>query len=312
MNTEVFRKTQAPMLAIERDRLSGVSPFVPMKPAHRRLVVGFFLLYLFGIILLALVNQTIGAELVVPALFLAIVVQLVPLIAYKPDYGWFHPLVFGAVYSVYTFLRMFPIYAFGLESNIGLVGYDRSQLAWLVAASLLLSVIAQLAYYAGFFLGPRLRVPRLNFRNFPHVGVKILIVVIISVGLFAVYLLRQGGLVAHLLFLAQGRSYLINSGQLSGEWTILARFSVLACLIWLAVDRRAVRKPLFWVSFVLALITQYLAIGSRSSVVYNIVVGLIVVMLRERRVGAGPMLLGVVISMMELNQQIPLKFTISW
>ena len=292
----MFNTTQTSSLTITSDHLSGASPFVPMKSSHRRLVVGFFWLYLFGVTLLALINRTIGAELVIPALFLAIVVQLVPLIAYKPEYGWFHPLVFGAIFSAYSLLRMLPVYALGLESNIGLVGYDRSQLAWLVAASLFLSVIAQLAYYAGYFFTPRLRVPRLNFRYLSRVNVKAIIVVIISVALFAVYIQRQGGLVAHLLFLAQGRSYLINTGQLSGEWTFLARFSILACLIWLAVERSALRRPLFWIVVLLALIPQYLVMGSRSSIVQFIIVGLIVWMLRERRVKLIPIIVGVVIS----------------
>jgi hypothetical protein len=257
-----------------------------MKPLHRRIAVGFFWFFLLAVVIMAMINQTVGAEWVIPALCLSVLVKIVPLLLYQSEYGWFHPLIFGALYSIIGFLRSFPTYAWGLEWNDGLPGYSLEKLAGLVSLGLVLGVIGQIEYYVGFIWGPRLPIPQLHFVQRGYIGGKAILIVILVLLLFAIYISSQGGLVAHLLFLAQGRRFLINEGLLTGEWDVLVRFGILACLLWLVTDHNAIRQPLFWISAILALISQYFVIGSRSAPIIFLIIGLIAWMMKERKFSA--------------------------
>jgi hypothetical protein len=96
---------------------------------------------------------------------------------------------------------------------------------------------------------------------------------------FAVYLAGKGGLSAHMVSWAQGRRV-----TLAGDfyWFQISNLGTSACLIWLATDRKVFRSVPFWLCAAVSLSLQFLASGSRSSVIYALVTGFLVWMLRER------------------------------
>jgi hypothetical protein len=274
------------------------SAFIAIKPLHRLLVLGFFFVYLGVVTVLSLVNQTTGAEWVIPALVIGTIANIAPLIAYKSHYGWFHPLIFGALFSGVGLLRKMPIYAWGLEFNNGLPGYDTHQLSALVSLSLLLAAVAQIAYYFGYFWGPRLPIPYFEYLRPRNLRTKVILVVSCSLALFGLYISQRGGIAAHLLFLGEGRSNLIEQSAFSGEWVLVARLGAIACLIWIAFGSRIRLQPLFWAGAVTALGSLYLAGGSRSEVIYFMMAGVIVWMLREGRVAFSSIVIGSLVSIL--------------
>lgn len=257
------------------------SPFVALKPVHRVMLVGVYALYVFAAAVLALVNDVQGAELVIPALLVYAAVRVAPVLLYRPEYGWFHPLVFGALFGVLGLVRAFPIYAFGLEAHLALPARSPGDLSALIAWELVLTTLSVLAYYAGFFYLPTWRVPELNFSRVRHLRLKVVATVALSALAFYVYLQGQGGLYAHIVSWGQSRSV-----ALAGEfyWLTLPTFAMYACLLWFASERDATRLPLFWACTAVSLIMTFLTAGSRSSIVYSMILGLLLWMIHTRRV----------------------------
>jgi oligosaccharide repeat unit polymerase len=57
----------------------------------------------------------------------------------------------------------------------------------------------------------------------------------------------------------------------------------MACLLWFALNRRAIYQPFFWVCAGVSVMINFLATGSRSTIVVFFVVAMLVWMLRERK-----------------------------
>ncbi|HEX2207015.1 MAG TPA: O-antigen polymerase, partial [Longimicrobium sp.] len=259
---------------------AATATLVPMRPGHRVALLWVYALYVFAAGTLALVNEVRGAEWVIPTLVVYAVVRSAPLLFYRPGYGWFHPLVFTSVMALLPMARAFPLYAFGLQQHIALPGYGPEGLARLLAFELVLSTLAVLAYYAGFFFLPAPRAPELRFARPRYLRVKVVTAVVLAAAGFAVFLSGQGGLYAHILSWGDSRSV-----ALSGEfyWLMLPTFGLYACLIWFAADRGVVRVPLFWACVSISLSMVFLGTGSRSSVVFAIIIGLLVWMAHTRK-----------------------------
>lgn len=277
---------------------ANTSPFVAMSPGQRLLVIGGFWLATLSVTGLALYNQTSGAMAVIPALVLLVALNLVPLVWYRAEYGWFHPLIFGALMFFVELMRGFSAYARGLPLHVALPDYDQARLAGLVAYELLLGALGLLAYYAGFFLAPRPGVPQLHFAPPRHLRLKALAVIALASAVFLVFLSRRGGLESHILSWGGSRH-----ASVGGEhyWIQIARWSLYAGLIWLALERRAVRRPLFWASVVAGLSIAFLTTGSRSAVLAPIAMGMMIWMIRERRIAVSKILLFALLALMVIN-----------
>lgn len=241
-------------------------------------------IFLLIVIVGALLNGTVGSPLVIASLIVSIMVYLFPIIHYKKEYGWFHPLIFTSLLYFFGLLKTWETYAFGLQSQ-GLIGYSPQRQSLILVYSLVLTILAQIAYYIGFFAGPKLLVPRsIRFSQPVELRIKVVIIAFASLVPFGFYVMQQGGLNAHFLFLAQGRSSLVKQGLFSGEWVIITRFSILACLVLLLYDRSVVRRWWFWILFIASLISQYLVAGSRSSLIYSMIITFIAYSLLEQKI----------------------------
>jgi hypothetical protein len=261
------------------------SPFLPMRPGHRAAVLLGLWGYLAAVGLLSYFHGTATTVWVFAALTLNFALLSLPLVFYRPGFGWTHPVVLH-VFLVFLFSHLVrtPLYVRGLEHHLALPDWDRDGLARLVAIQLLLGAVALVAYYLGFFSGVGSRVPRLRLREPRAIAWTSLAVVAATVAVFAYYLRTQGGLQSHMLSWAEvGR---VDAVQGEGHWLKISRLGGLAALIWLAFDGRALRKPLFWTAAAVTLTVSFLGSGSRSSAVFLLVVGTLIWMIRRRRMFA--------------------------
>lgn len=277
------------------------SPFISMQLLPRLLIVGVVVAYLLFIGIQQRFSPTPTPTIgwVFLALTVNLALLLVPIIFYKPSYGWFHPLVFFSIFvGLLEHLRQSSVYINGLWWHLALPGWSQESLTLLIAYSLALNSVGLVAYYFGFFYSPRLSVPQVTFSQPRHIALKTMLVVIFSVGVFAAYMQTRGGLVAHILSWAQGRNTVL-AGQF--YWNFFIQFGLVACLIWLAVDRKVHLKPMFWGCAGTLLIVKFFTAGSRSSIIYSLVLGVLVWQLRERKIAAGKLLVTALLSLIIIS-----------
>ncbi|MEB3360331.1 MAG: O-antigen polymerase [Synechococcales bacterium] len=260
------------------------SVFVAISPFQRGLILGSMVLYITWIGLQHLLHPVGIAAIgnIQLALLLNLSLLSVPFIWQPPGLGWFHPLVFVPLMMLSEHLQRTAVYVQGLQWHAALPGWSGEQLSQLVCEELLLRSLALLALYAGFVLVPRLPIPTFAaVGNSPRLASKVVLTVMISVGIFAAYMQTRGGIVAHIVSWGGGRRL-----GLAGDayWGLLIQLGLIACLTWFAVDRQSASRPLFWGCAGVSLGIIFLFSGSRSGIIYPLFLGLLVWLLRERRI----------------------------
>ncbi len=269
------------------------NPFIPIEKKYYTILIAIIILQLViaGIqCFYSLGKETIFAS---TAHFIYLLILNLPVIFYRPSFGWFHPLVFGSLLSLVSSLPTFipnilafffanpSFFRYTLEYHEALPGWNPETLTTLTAYAWLLNCLALIAYYIGFFVCPKVKISQINFKPFRNHRSKLLLVVIFSFILFSIFLHLQGGLTQHLYNNWTGG----RSKGLSGElyWDFAIKFASIACMVWLGIDRRSTRQPLFWGSVTLSLLMIFLFGGSRSAIIYPAFVGIMIWMLREGR-----------------------------
>lgn len=257
------------------------SAFLPVHLLYRVSIIAVYVIILLTIVLNVEVNRKSPAFILLClAQVLNFAVILFPVIFYKPSFGWFHPLFFYTCQYLLFQFRSYATYLQGISRHRALPEYSVEDIVLLVSFALTLHAISTLAYYFGFWFGPNLRVPRISFRHPRRLPLKALSAVLFSLVVFWLYVERQGGLSAHLLSWQTGRHE-----ALAGEyyWIILIKVSAMACLLWFSLSRRAIYQPLFWACALVSVAINFLATGSRSTVVIYFVVAMLVWILREKK-----------------------------
>src|SRR5215510_1819549 len=273
-----MRKVSLNTTAEGQGRPQGESPFIAITMGYRILIIGYVLLYNIFIPGLQEILYGSTAPLVQWRFIVSVIKQfflILPILYYRSDYGWLHPLIFPTVYGLATSLAARPDqllapFLFTAPSSraidhIALKGWSQEALAWAVLKGQLISMTALATYYLGFFFGPQLRIPHLRFRKPRNVAPKALLVVACSAVIFLVYMWFRGGLTGHMTSWGQGRFE-----ALEGQGIILTLIGcgMLASLAWFAFDRTASRNPLFWAAVLFSVPVNFITSGSRSAVVY--------------------------------------------
>jgi oligosaccharide repeat unit polymerase len=283
--------------AAARPAPEGQSAFVPVHLLYRAAIIAVYAVILLTIVLNVEVNRKSPAfVLLCIAQVFNFAVILFPIVFYKPSFGWFHPLVFYTCQYLLFQFRSFATYVQGISRHRALPEYSVEDIVLLVSFALTLHAVSTLSYYFGFWFGPNLKPPKLNFRQPRHLALKAFAAVAFSLLVFWLYVERQGGLSEHLLSWQEGRHE-----ALAGDyyWILLIKISAMACLLWFTLNRRAVYQPHFWACALVSVAVNFLATGSRGTVVVFFIVGMLVWMLREKKfapariIGIG--LLGVVL-----------------
>lgn len=257
------------------------SAFLPVHLLYRVAIIVVYAVILLTIVLNVEVNRKSPAFILLClAQILNFAVILLPVIFYKPSFGWFHPLVFYTCQYLLFQFRSYATYMQGISHHRALPEYSVEDIVLLVAFALTLHAVSTLAYYFGFWFGPNLRMPRVSFQQPRRLSLKALAAVLFSVVAFWFYVEREGGLSEHLLSWQMGRHE-----ALAGDyyWILLIKVSAMACLLWFSLNRRAVYQPLFWACSLVSVVINFLATGSRSTVIVFFIVAMLVWMLRERK-----------------------------
>lgn len=272
------------------------TPFVELRLLPRLLLI----IGIFGLIVGVGLKDTYSPTPIATSQWVSLALQgnllllVIPLIGYRPTWGWFHPLIFGILLSLIDYLRDISLYLYGLPWHTALPNWSPDKLTSLIAYELSLNAVGQITYYLGFILMPKWGIPRLRFSNIQSLAKKVSGAVFFSIIVFVVYMYTRGGVIAHILSWGAGRQ-----AALSGQfyWQLLIQIGLIACLIWLAIDRTCHRKWLFWLYIGLMLVMAFLIGGSRSAVIYPIIYMVIVWALRERKIPLTKIALVMVVSL---------------
>src|ERR1041384_4822762 len=282
---EVARKVSLegykPAATAVRPPAEGASAFLPVHLLYRVAIIVIYAIILLTIVLNVEVNKKSPAFLLLClAQVLNFAVILFPIIFYKPSFGWFHPLVFYTCQYLLFQFRSYATYLQGISHHRALPEYSIEEIVLLVSFALTLHAIGTLAYYFGYWFGPNLKIPKINFRQPRRLAIKAFAAVLFSLVVFWLYVDSKGGLSEHLLSWQEGRHE-----ALAGDyyWILLIKVSALACLLWFSLNRRAIYQPFFWVCAVVSVLVNFLATGSRGTVVFFFIVAMLVWMLREKK-----------------------------
>lgn len=269
----------------------SANPFVAMTRRQRVAVVLVYSSYLILVAVVRRYDPTPTDDWTFPLLALYVAALAAPFIVFRSSLGWFHPVTFVSLMSFVALMQRFTLYAWGLDWHKALpAGPD--ELSELIEFQLLLYSLAIVAFYAGFFMAPRLPTPRFRFLEKPNGLVrKLLWVNVIATLAFVFFIAMRGGLGAHIDSWARGRH-----AEFAGKHyqVALMGLGTIACWLWLAYRRNALRSGVFWACVVVASMISFLVMGSRSGAIYPVFIGLMIWMLRERRVVYLPVVAGVI------------------
>jgi oligosaccharide repeat unit polymerase len=275
----------------------GESPFISITMGYRILIIGYVLLYNIFIPGLQYILYGSTAPLVEWRFVTSVIYELLllmPILYYRPDYGWLHPLIFPTVYSLAKGLlsnpdqllapSLFTEPSSGEIDYIALKGWSQVSLAWAALKGQLISMTALATYYLGFFFGPQLPISHLRFLKPRNVAPKALSFVACSTAIFLVYMRLRGGLTGHMTSWGQGR---FESLQGYGIIMVLIQCGMVASLVWFTLDRMASRNPLFWAAVLFSVPVNFFTGGSRSAVLTAGCMFVVIWIIRNRKIPYG-------------------------
>src|SRR5215510_4805183 len=150
----------------------GESPFISITMGYRILIIGYVLLYNISIPGLQEILNGSTVPLVQWRFLINAIYQfflILPILYYRSDYGWLHPLIFPTVFGLAKSLSARPDqllapFLFAEPSSrviehIALKGWSQESLAWAALKGQLITMTALATYYLGFFFGPQLHIP---------------------------------------------------------------------------------------------------------------------------------------------------------
>jgi len=269
-----------------------------MTPGERAGIVGLLVIIAAATLPFALTAGDASRLILYLAFFAYLCVLALPFLLRQWTPSIFHPLVFYVIWvGVQGLLRgsmVLPVT--GLDYHRTLSGPAAGDLDLLVATSFLLEAVAILSLYAGYVMAPRFRVRQFAVPKPQWLALKSAFWVgIAGLGLFA--LATIGGGLDQVLMQRGIASDQRIAAQVGGHWGYLAGIGVVAPLVWLACDRRAVRSPLFWGVVLVALAIKFASTGSRGGTIGPLIMIGAIYVLQHRVVPYRAVLVGVLVSL---------------
>lgn len=275
--------------------LNAENPFVSIPLWVRYVMLTYFVAFIFlqKSILLFFQQDTSLLIYFLELLYYALV--FLPIIFYRKDYGWLHPLILPLlldtvkrlVASPFGLFEIFFIneYDWSFQINhVLLKEFSASELRYIYIKGQVINIVALLVYYSGYFLFPYYKISKWSSAQIKGIEPKILLVYILTFGVFLFYIAQRGGITSHILSWSQGR---FNALAGDGPFFVFIKIGAYACLVWYALTKDAIKSPLFWVMLLSMLPTSFLLTGSRSSLVFYIVLFFIIYVLREKSIPVG-------------------------
>jgi hypothetical protein len=299
----------APAAFLRNPPLAGgadANPFIPIARGWRRAVIAYYAIWLVATPVLqeiALPSTTPLAGVRVGLDVLYQTLLFLPILLYRPWFGWLHPLIFPALFRVASDLVKTPGELLR-PLGIGLVPREPvlhlEVLPWYSEQAVAIGelrlqmvlILGVLAYYGGFFLLSRgTPGPAPDLVADPPDPRRVRLVALSVVGAaglgLAVYLIQRGGIQAHLLaYWGGGRGSSETSGGV-GIALVALDVWMAGLLLWYTLDLRVQRNPLFMATVLCNMALVFLLSGSRSNLFNTIVLFVIVWMLRHRKMPTG-------------------------
>jgi oligosaccharide repeat unit polymerase len=252
-----------------------------MTVGWRVLLVGYLVLYdwLFPAISANYSDDASGYLIARVLVHLAYVLLLCfPLIFYRREYGFLHPLILPTLFTILKQVGESPLslvqpfansaFSFNVSTTspaVSLAALSHGQLAFTRLELDAGKSLALVCLYAGYFLFRHIRVPRATLHEPRRVGPVCFAATMACVGVsFAFIEVFGGGISSLLVAERNGRNQLFNG---LGQFLQIAEFSLLPALVWFAYRRRPALNPWWLVAFVSACLASLLTTGSRSSVI---------------------------------------------
>lgn len=274
------------------EKTRQTSPFVPIKPQHRLILISIIAIEIASNFFRFVNSDTPAYSWASVGALLQTVLLYLPLFFYRPSYGWFHPLLFPPIYGIarnlpLLFPRILTFFVIGPANLVyvpttstALTGMSLDRLAWLNAFASLMSILSLVCYYLGYFCCPTPKTPQFKFQNIRNPGFKTTIVVLICAAIFLFYLRINGGLAAYIVNTWSGSRNEAQAGEY--YWGFIINFGMVACLLWLALEPKVLFNPLFWTNSIACLGMLFIFSGSRGAILYPLITGIIILMLRRR------------------------------
>ncbi len=198
-----------------------------------------------------------------------------PIIFYRREFGWLHPLIFPLVFGLARQIGANPELLLGIffpeqlsdymsVSHILFYDWRQSDLNFSYIWGKMLNIISLSFYYLAFFYS-KPKQWNINFAKPTQLKSKVFIIVAVSFVVFFTYMITKGGISSHLLSWAQGR---FNALAGDGPIFVFVKMAPFSVLIWYAFDKQTERNPIFWLALLTTTPLQFLLTGSRSSIVY--------------------------------------------
>jgi hypothetical protein len=258
------------------------SPFLRIPGGWRLFLVAFLLLYEWVFPTIAALNDADANALFLPRNLLQLVYVLLlclPLIFYKREYGFLHPLILPTLYTTAKEIGKFPAALFS-PFKLPLVSFDvssdssalsihhltQNELAWTRLEYIAVQVLALLCFYAGYFVFTQAKGDWIRFhrptRDVARTCFWATMICVLVGALFVKF--YGGGLSSYLVAMRGGRH-----GQLAGtgQFLQISSFAVLPTLVWFAYKRKMGLNPWWIIAVILGSLATIVTTGSRSDLI---------------------------------------------
>lgn len=273
------------------------SPFVTIGPLWRVALIAYVLLYMVLLpglreVLASSPTPLLGWRFSTSAIHSLLV--FLPILFYRREYGWLHPLIFPTVWGLAREMISSPEQLlspwFLIDtpteqhlSHTALAGWSQHDIALGMLKADLVAILGLSLYYTGFFFAPTWRVPRPELRRPRGVASKALLLVGFSVLVLLLFMQMRGGILNHMIGFGSGRFRALGG---SGPMIVLVRLGTVAVVTWYALEKRAIYNPLFWGAGLYVLLSGFVMSGSRSSILFTVAIFGMIWMLRHRTLPA--------------------------
>lgn len=295
------------MQALEASRLSpgpvaapaaaiADAALVPIAPLWRALLILYFAYWpVIAPILSMLLHGTDDPVAVersavrIASGLLALLPLLMPRFAGIPA-GWLHPLILPALVSdamnavkspvdliAPLLIWLQPLSTF--SANEMLVGWGRDAVYGVMLKAESLTLLSQLALLCGFLL-IKWSPMHLRLRPPARPTGRMVVIFLLMFVAFAAFLQSRGGVSAHIASFGLGRHKELGElGYILGVF----RAAPVLLTIWYALDRKAIRSPIFIAMIGMTCAMQFIASGSRSGVIFPLIAIALVHVYHTRR-----------------------------
>jgi hypothetical protein len=266
---------------VNRAARDDSSPFLRMPEGWRLFIVVFLLVYEWLFPTIAALNNPDANALFLPRMliqFVYVLLLCLPLIFYRREYGFLHPLILPTLFATAKEIAKFPA-ALTSPLQLPLVSFEVSsasqavsihhltygELAWTRLEYGAVQVLALVCFYAGYFAFTRARGDWLRFHRPRNLGPICFAATMFCVVVGAVFVQLYGGDLSSYLVAMRGGRHGTLAGN--GQFLQIASFAVLPALVWFAYRRRLGFNPWWLLAIVLGSLATIVTTGSRSDLI---------------------------------------------